>query len=36
MGYELSVIGESEKIAIYGGIDIKKTVLGALFLSGGI
>ncbi|WP_010236223.1 ABC transporter permease [Clostridium arbusti] len=35
-GYEISVIGESENTAIYSGINIKRTALGALFLSGAI
>ena len=35
-GYEISVIGESENTAIYSGINIKKTALEALFLSGAI
>lgn len=35
-GYEVSVIGASEKTALYAGMDIKKTILGALFLSGAI
>ena len=35
-GYEISVIGESENTAKYAGMDIKKTILGALFLSGAI
>lgn len=35
-GYEISVIGESENTALYSGMNIKKTALGALFLSGAI
>ncbi len=35
-GYEISVIGESENTARYAGIDVKKTVLIAIFLSGGL
>ena len=35
-GYEIAVIGESENTAKYAGMDIKKTILGALFLSGAI
>ncbi|MHC1684322.1 MAG: ABC transporter permease [Clostridiaceae bacterium] len=35
-GYEISVIGESEKTALYAGMNIKRTVLGALFISGAI
>ena len=36
MGYEISVLGESEKTAIYAGINIKKTIIIAILLSGGI
>ncbi len=36
MGYEISVLGESENTAKYAGIDIKKTVLKAVFISGAI
>lgn len=35
-GYEISVIGQSEKTALYAGMNIKRTVLGALFVSGAI
>lgn len=35
-GYEISVLGESEKTAQYAGIDIKKTIMSAIFLSGGL
>jgi len=36
MGYEISVIGESENTALYAGIDIKKTTILAIMLSGGL
>ncbi|MBU3110897.1 ABC transporter permease [Clostridium lacusfryxellense] len=35
-GYEISVLGESEKTAIYAGINIKKTMYIAIFLSGAL
>jgi len=35
-GYELSVVGESENTARYVGINVKKTVIRTLALSGGI
>ncbi|MCD3350937.1 ABC transporter permease [Clostridium botulinum D/C] len=35
-GYEISVLGESEKTAKYAGINIKRTILSAVFLSGGL
>ena len=35
-GYELSVVGESENTARYVGINVKKTVIRTLVLSGGI
>ena len=35
-GYELTVIGESRETAKYAGMDIKKTMLLAVFLSGAI
>ncbi|MCY6484418.1 ABC transporter permease [Clostridium aestuarii] len=35
-GYEISVLGESEKTAQYAGINIKKTIISAVFLSGGL
>jgi len=36
LGYEVAVIGESEKTALYAGINIKKSMLIALALSGGL
>ena len=35
-GYEISVLGESEKTAQYAGIDIKKTIISAVFISGAL
>lgn len=35
-GYEISVLGESENTAKYAGINIKKTILSAIFLSGAL
>lgn len=35
-GYYISVIGESRDTARYSGINIKKTVISAVFISGGI
>ncbi len=35
-GYEIAVIGESEKTAQYAGINIKKTILIAVMISGGL
>jgi len=35
-GYEISVLGESEKTAHYAGINIKKTIIIAMLLSGGL
>ncbi|HEY8890052.1 MAG TPA: ABC transporter permease [Clostridium sp.] len=35
-GYEISVLGESEKTAIYAGIKIRKTMYIAIFLSGAL
>lgn len=35
-GYEISVLGESEKTAIYAGINIKNTLIVAMLLSGGL
>ncbi|MCY6957050.1 ABC transporter permease [Clostridium brassicae] len=35
-GYEISVLGESEKTALYAGINIKGTIISAVFLSGGL
>lgn len=36
MGYEISVLGESENTAKYAGINIKKTILKAVFISGAV
>lgn len=36
LGYEVAVIGESEKTAQYAGMDIKKTIITAILLSGGL
>lgn len=35
-GYEIAVLGESEKTAIYSGVDIKKTIIISILLSGGL
>lgn len=35
-GYEISVLGESEKTAQYAGINIKNTIISAIFISGGL
>ncbi|WP_315121451.1 ABC transporter permease [uncultured Clostridium sp.] len=35
-GYEISVLGESEKTALYAGVNIKNTLLSAMLLSGGL
>ncbi|MCY6369693.1 ABC transporter permease [Clostridium ganghwense] len=35
-GYEIKVLGESQKTAQYAGINIKNTILSAVFLSGGL
>lgn len=35
-GYEISVLGESEKTALYAGININKTILTAMVISGGL
>ncbi len=36
MGYEISVLGESKNTAKYAGINIKKTILKAVFISGAV
>ncbi|WP_105617869.1 ABC transporter permease [Vallitalea okinawensis] len=36
MGYEVSVVGESQDTARYGGINVKQIILKALFISGGL
>lgn len=35
-GYEIAVLGESEKTAHYAGINIKKTIIISMLLSGGL
>ncbi|OFI06257.1 D-allose transporter subunit [Clostridium acetireducens DSM 10703] len=35
-GYEISVLGESENTAIYAGINVNKTIIVAMLLSGGL
>lgn len=35
-GYEIAVLGESEKTANYAGVNIKKTIIIAMLLSGGL
>lgn len=35
-GYQISVVGESQKAARYAGINIKKNILLVMFLSGGM
>ncbi|HEY5561570.1 MAG TPA: ABC transporter permease [Clostridiaceae bacterium] len=35
-GYEIAVLGESEKTALYSGINIKKTIIISILLSGGL
>lgn len=35
-GYEIAVIGESENTAKYAGMNVRKIILEAIFLSGGI
>lgn len=35
-GYEITVLGESERTALYAGININKTILSAMILSGGL
>lgn len=35
-GYEISVLGESEKTALYAGINVNKTILFAMVISGGL
>lgn len=36
IGYEIEVIGESENTAKYAGINIKRTIIKAMFIGGGI
>jgi simple sugar transport system permease protein len=35
-GFEISVVGESENTAKYAGMNVKKIILSAMFLSGGL
>jgi simple sugar transport system permease protein len=35
-GYEITVLGESEKTALYSGVNIKKTIVISILLSGGL
>ncbi|WP_291632899.1 ABC transporter permease [Clostridium sp.] len=35
-GYEISVLGESEKTALYSGVNIKQTIIISILLSGGL
>ncbi|PRR79085.1 D-allose transporter subunit [Clostridium liquoris] len=35
-GYEIAVLGESEKTALYAGINIKSTIVISMLLSGGL
>ncbi|MBU5485379.1 ABC transporter permease [Clostridium sp. MSJ-11] len=35
-GYEISILGESEKTALYAGVNIKNTLIFAMLLSGGL
>lgn len=35
-GYEIAVLGESENTAVYAGININKTIIWAMLLSGGL
>ncbi|MFY9175129.1 MAG: ABC transporter permease [Peptococcia bacterium] len=35
-GYEIAVLGESENTALYAGINIKKTIISTIFISGAI
>lgn len=35
-GYEIAVLGESENTALYAGINVKKTIMTAVFLSGAL
>jgi ABC-type uncharacterized transport system permease subunit len=35
-GYEIAVLGESENTALYAGIDLKKTIISAIFISGAL
>jgi len=35
-GYEIAVLGESENTALYAGINIKRTIITAIFISGAL
>ncbi len=35
-GYEIAVLGESENTALYSGVNIKKTIIISILLSGGL
>lgn len=35
-GYEIAVVGESEKTATYAGMNVRKIIMRTMFLSGGI
>lgn len=35
-GYEIAVLGESERTALYAGMNIKRTIITAIFVSGGL
>jgi simple sugar transport system permease protein len=35
-GYEIAVLGESENTALYAGINIKRTIITAVFISGAL
>jgi len=35
-GYEIAVLGESENTALYAGINVKRTIITAIFLSGAL
>lgn len=35
-GYEIAVLGESENTALYAGINIPKTIISAIFISGAL
>ncbi len=36
IGYKIEVVGESQKTALYAGMNVKKIITGAVFVSGGI
>ena len=35
-GYEIAVLGESENTALYAGVNIKRTIITAVFISGAL